>query len=364
VKIGAEPKTALSSPQEEEQLSNQEQPEDPEQISDKDPASGQERVVQVSNGKAPPGTLRSGALGEDVHRANAHRTNVPGADEPKKTAEAKTEPSAGSDELKKSKERIAALEAQLKAQLNEAKGEKQALLGKVSSLEANIAEVKNTFAQKEQELNASVEAAREQARADGKKQGHAEGLQNGHEAGLAQARTEVQQQYREKFSELAALLEGIAAKLEAHFSELTALNQPRMLRLWQEMLKKMLQREMSLAPDAVLKVLSDAMSRVSDKNHIVIYVSPQDMSLLKERMQGEFGDVLRSVKHLELKTDASVDKGSCLVETNLGVYDARWRTQLEQIDSVVEKLFQQLGKMSQDVRAPHSDSGEPEGQNV
>jgi len=120
-----------------------------------------------------------------------------------------------------------------------------------------------------------------------------------------------------------------------------------MLRLWQEMLKKMLQREASLAPDAVLDVLSDVLSRLSDKNHILIYVSPEDMGLLQASLSQDFEDVLRGVKHLELKPDASVDKGSCIVETNLGVYDARWRTQLDQIETAVESLFQKLGKPPQ-----------------
>jgi flagellar assembly protein FliH len=321
VKIGAEPETAPPPAQEEEQISNEERVSSEEASADAPPK-------ELSVKKSPD-------------------SGVSAKKEP---------PPAAADPLKKLNERIAALEAQL----NEAKGEKQSLAGKVASLEAKLVEVKNASAQKERELNASVDAAREQARVEGKKQGHAEGLQSGHEAGLTQARTEVQGQYREKFSGLVANLEGISAKLEAHFADLTALNQPRMLRLWQEMLKRMLQRETSLAPDAVLKVLSDVLSRVSDKNHVLIYASPEDMELLQDRLQGEFGDVLRGAKHLELKPDTNVDKGSCIVETGLGVYDARWRTQLEQIEVVVEKLFQQLGKP----QGQEPPSGKPEEQDA
>jgi flagellar assembly protein FliH len=335
VKIGVEPETALPSIQEEEQLSNKERFSSEEASPDAPDAKGPDGGVpdrEISNGAIPGGVVPGGAVS------------------------AKKEP-LHAELLKKSNERIAALEAQL----SQAKGETQALLGKVASLEKDLAGVKNASAQKEREMNASVDAAREQARAEGKKQGHAEGLQSGREAGLAQARTEVQEQYREKFSGLSATLEGVSTRLEEHFAELTALNQPRMLRLWQEMLKKMLQRETSLAPDAVLKVLSDVLSRLSDKNHILIYASPEDLKLLQDRLQGEFGDVLRGAKHLELKPDANVDKGSCLVETNLGVYDARWRTQFEQIDAVVEKLFQQLGKTSK-AKEPRAEKVRKNGQ--
>jgi flagellar assembly protein FliH len=228
--------------------------------------------------------------------------------------------------------------------LIEGKAEEQRLLEKISSLEVNLTEAKNTSLQKEQEFASSVEAAKEQARSEGREQGHAEGLQSGRESGLKQAHVEVEKQYKEKFANLIAMLEGISIKLEEHFSELIALNQPRMLRLWLEMLKRMLRCKITLVPEAVFNLLTDVLSRVSDKNHIVIYVAPEDMELLQNRVHKQFEEALRGVKHLELKPDTNVEKGSCIVETNLGIYDARWRIQLDQVEMAVEKLFQQLGK--------------------
>ncbi len=238
--------------------------------------------------------------------------------------------------------------AELQATLEAAEAATRRSQERISALEAELAGVRAASTQKEREMTAGIETTREQARVEGSARGHAEGLENGYKAGLDKIRTEIETQYREKFANLVVVLESVSAKLEENFAELVALNQPRMLRLWQEMLKRMLQRETVLAPDAVLKVLADVLSRLSDKNHVLIYVSPEDLALLEDRMYGEFEDLLRSVKHLELKPDTNVDKGSCLVETNLGVYDARWRTQLEQIDSAMEKLFRKLGKVPEE----------------
>ena len=233
------------------------------------------------------------------------------------------------------------------AQLNATKDKEIALTAQIKSLEAEISAVKSASIQKERELTADADAVREQARAEGREQGHNEGLQKGYDEGLAQARAEMEGQYREKFSSLVTALEDISTRLEENFTELAELNQPRMLRLWHSMLKKMLHREIILAPDGIFNVLTDVLSRLSDKNHVLIYVSPEDIGILEDRLEGEFGDILRGVKHLELKPDAHVDKGSCIVETNLGIYDARWRTQFEQIDAVLESLFQKLGKAPQ-----------------
>jgi len=250
------------------------------------------------------------------------------------------------------------LTAVLELQLNEAKAREQGFMGKIHSLESEVSAVKNASIQKERELAAGADAAREQARAEGRDKGHSEGLQKGYDEGLNKVRAEVEEQYRVRFSSLATVLEGVSARLEEQFSELVTLNQPRMLILWHGMLKKMLHREIALTPDVIFKVLADVLARLSDKNHVLIYVSPSDLALLEDKLEGEFGEILRGVKHLELKPDAHVDKGSCIVETNLGIYDARWRTQLEQIDTVVDSLFQKLGKAPQaraeDNRARHS----------
>jgi flagellar assembly protein FliH len=232
----------------------------------------------------------------------------------------------------------------LQKNLSDVETARTQLMEKTASVESELAQTKEASARREQEMAANIEAAKQQARTEGKSLGHAEGMESGYNAGLEKARAEVSEQYKKEFTGLAELLEGVSQKLDARFSELVALNEPRMLRLWQEMLEKMLQREIAVDPESVLDILSGVLTRLSDKNNVLIYVAPEDLNLLEESLQGEFGDTLRGVRHLEMKSDANVDKGSCIVETNLGVYDARWRTQFDQIDADIEKLFQKMGK--------------------
>jgi flagellar assembly protein FliH len=313
VKIGVETETALPSDQEEEQISSEASPD-----SDKD---------------VPGRPSRSAG------KINLAKTQVqlPERQENGTKGSAREAPA---DPLKDLRNQMESLQKNL----SDAEAARTQLMEKAASAEAELAQVKEISAQRERETAATIESAKEQARAEGRTQGHAEGMDSGYKDGLEKARAELSEQYREKFTALTDLLEGVSAKLEAQFADLTALNEPRMLRLWQEMLEKMLQREVVLEPESVLDLLSGILARLSDKNHILIYVSPDDLDLLQESLQGEFEDVLRRVKHLELKSDTSVDKGSCIVETNLGVYDARWRTQFDQLDTEIEKLFQKLGK--------------------
>ena len=58
-----------------------------------------------------------------------------------------------------------------------------------------------------------------------------------------------------------------------------------------------------------------------------------------EGIKDNIMDSIRGVKFFELQADDHVECGSCLIETNLGIYDARWRTQLEQISGEIENLL-------------------------
>lgn len=231
---------------------------------------------------------------------------------------------------------------QLEGSLSSLQSEKASLTQNFNSLNEELYKTKAAYEEKERERAASNEALRESIKTEARTQGHAEGLQTGYAEGLEKARSEVELDYKNRFSAIAATLENVSASLEADFADLATLNQPRMLRLWLDMLKRMLHRETLLVPDSVIPVLGDVLARLSDKNSILIYLAPEDLEFLQDRVQTEFQEILRGVKHLELKADPNVDKGSCLVETNLGVYDARWRTQLAQIEVSMESLFQKL----------------------
>ena len=260
--------------------------------------------------------------------------------------------------LKKSDERLSPLlnkqnkeltqkVRELQEELDRLEIEKLGLTEAKNKLEAEIEGVKADYENRKREVEAGAEEAARQAAEEARAKGHDEGFNSGHAEGLAAAHKEVEQEYLDKFAGLMNILNGINSKLDASFAELVNLNQPRMVRLWSEMLKRMLARQVELNPETVESVLSDVLTRLSDKSQIVIYVSPEDALRLEGNMDVKFQEVLRGVHKLEVKSDTNVETGSCLVETNLGVYDARWRTQISQIESVIDNIFTQINKNEQ-----------------
>ena len=211
-------------------------------------------------------------------------------------------------------------------------------------LQGEIGAVRSDYEQRKKKLENEAQANAKRIADKAREQAISEGQVRGYEEGMAKARAEVEKEYLDKFSALAGVIEGLGKKLEADFAELVKLNEPRMIRVWTEMLRRMLYRQVELNPDTIDSVLSDLLSRLSDKNQILIYVSPDDMKHLEGEMDSKFREALRGTKRLELKSDPNIEPGSCIVETGLGVYDARWKTQMGQVESVVDEIFQQVKK--------------------
>lgn len=249
-------------------------------------------------------------------------------------------PPANAREIEELSAQVKALTASLSnaevanAELSEAK----------AKLESEIGGIRSDYERRRQQLEDEAKNNADRIAEKARAQAISEGQITGYEEGLKKARAEVEHEYFEKFSELAGVIDTLGKKLESDFAELVKLNQPRLVRVWTEMLRRMLYRQVELNPDTIDSVLSELLSRLSDKNQILIYVSPDDMKRLEGSLDSKFREALRGVKKLELKSDPNIENGSCIVETGLGVYDARWKTQMGQVESVVDDVFQQSAK--------------------
>jgi flagellar assembly protein FliH len=201
----------------------------------------------------------------------------------------------------------------------------------MAALKADLEAEKASFYDK-----AAAEAAEQKAASA--KEGHDEGFASGHSEGLVKAETLVRAEYEGKFSNALSLLSEVSEALAASREELALAHAPQMVRLWEAMLGRMLQTSVELDTGAAKRVLEYILKRVSDREKIIIYLNPADIAAV-EGDRDDLMESIRGVKSLEILSDTHVDRGSCLVETNLGIYDARWRTQIEQISAEVQGLL-------------------------
>ena len=217
--------------------------------------------------------------------------------------------------------------------LSESREECKQLKLQMESERAKLDRERNDF-----RANAAAEAAalKETSRAAGRK----EGFGKGYDEGLAKAEADVRREYEGKFAGALSLMEGIAASLEQSREHLAKTHSPQLIRLWEMMLSKMLATMVDMDPKVIGRVVSGLLKRISDRERIIVYLNPADITMIEENKDALM-DSIRGVKFFELMSDDHVEKGSCLIETNLGIYDARWRTQLEQGSSEVRNLLRE-----------------------
>ncbi|MBU0671633.1 MAG: hypothetical protein KJ732_01240 [Candidatus Margulisbacteria bacterium] len=109
------------------------------------------------------------------------------------------------------------------------------------------------------------------------------------------------------------------------------------LRLAIRVAEQIIRSEVSLHRDVCLNIVAEAISRVSDREQIIVRVNREDAEHLK-RYKDRLAGMLDGVKSFSILEDANVEPGGCVIETNLGFIDAKISTKLKSIETAFKKV--------------------------
>lgn len=88
----------------------------------------------------------------------------------------------------------------------------------------------------------------------------------------------------------------------------------------------LLDAELRLAPEHIHQVVQRELTRVQTARHVVLRVHPEDLALLDAPETLRARHELRAP--LRIQADASLTRGGCLLDTDIGQIDARLETRL------------------------------------
>ncbi|MCS7208229.1 MAG: FliH/SctL family protein [Fimbriimonadales bacterium] len=177
-----------------------------------------------------------------------------------------------------------------------------------------------------------AERIREQALREGYQRGYEQGYADGAHDARQHAEAELQQTVANLRSEVEQLIQSVQAQYEAYLQHAEA----HMLELALEVARKIVREELKLQPEHALAIVRDALRRVQGFVHIRIRVNPLDLELVRQN-RATLLQVIDGIEGVEIVEDRRVDQGGCIVETEQGVYDARIRTQLSEIERVIRE---------------------------
>jgi flagellar assembly protein FliH len=109
------------------------------------------------------------------------------------------------------------------------------------------------------------------------------------------------------------------------------------LRLALKVAEQIIRSEVSLHRDVCLNIVAEAISRVSDREQIIVKVNREDAEYLK-RYKDRLAGMLDGVKSFSILEDSGIEPGGCVIETNLGFIDSKISTKLKSIEESLKKV--------------------------
>ncbi|MEQ8189110.1 MAG: FliH/SctL family protein [Candidatus Eremiobacterota bacterium] len=117
--------------------------------------------------------------------------------------------------------------------------------------------------------------------------------------------------------------------------------EPQVADLALKIAEKIINTEVTLNNEIVLNLIKSNLDKIKDREEIIVRVSQDDFPYVKEH-EDELRKILEGVKKFRIEADGVVDKGGCMLETNLGNLDSRIEFQLE----IMKRAFEQNMKES------------------
>jgi flagellar assembly protein FliH len=177
-----------------------------------------------------------------------------------------------------------------------------------------------------------AERIREQARREGYQQGY----EQGYTEGERHARQQADEELQHTVETLRAQVEQVIQSVQAQYNEYLQHAEAQMLELAMEIARKIVREELKLQPDHALAIVRDALRRVQGFVQIRIRVNPLDLELIRQN-RAALLHIVDGVEGIEIVEDRRVDQGGCIIETEQGVYDARIKTQLSELERVMRE---------------------------
>ena len=126
----------------------------------------------------------------------------------------------------------------------------------------------------------------------------------------------------------------ILARARQRADELAQSWEETMLRLSIKVAEKIIGEELHVRPEAVVSIVREALKGTRTGKRMTIQVNDADLLTVRSRMK-ELRESLGSASDIEVISSAAVSRGGCVVESELGIIDARLETQLKCLEDAL-----------------------------
>jgi flagellar assembly protein FliH len=156
-------------------------------------------------------------------------------------------------------------------------------------------------------------------------------LDQAYEKGLQEGKQNTEDSLKEKLAEMSQTIKSLSDErvrvIQGAKKEI--------IELATHISEKIIQNQINSNDQIVLNVIDEAMSKITDKDRVIIKVNSDDVAIVREN-RNKIMELMKDIKNLEVQEDTSLSKGGCIIETRLGYIDSSVNTK---ITSIKEALF-------------------------
>lgn len=161
---------------------------------------------------------------------------------------------------------------------------------------------------------------------------------NGFKEGQKEAINRLQKEFAEKLKEAYSLLDSINSKIDSQLSEQMQRINEFILNLSFEISEKILRREIE-RETPVYKIIEESLKKLSSANDITIKLNPDDLN----KVENHLSTINKKLSsgNIKFEADERVEKGGCLIESEIGNADGRISSQIENLKRQIETYFEE-----------------------
>jgi flagellar assembly protein FliH len=165
-------------------------------------------------------------------------------------------------------------------------------------------------------------------------------LNEAYRRGFQEAEKFLRDELRVELNEHVQLFEQILKNFYEEISGLEQKIEKLILSLALEIAKKIVKREIEKDDDFVVNQVREAVKRVIGVEKIKLRVNPEDEKLIRE-LKPEILQMIDSSGDVIIEADPGIERGGCIIESDLGNVDVRLGTQFSLIENSLIEMLEQ-----------------------
>jgi flagellar assembly protein FliH len=143
-----------------------------------------------------------------------------------------------------------------------------------------------------------------------------------------------------KLERLLAMFQQKLEEISRHQKEIYTKSEEKVLNLTLSLASRIIHHEVRINKDIILESIRAALGKVLNREQIIIRINPKDMEFVTQNKPRLIDD-LNNIQQVSFKVDFSISQGGCVIDTNLGSINATIENELEELDKLLKKEFEE-----------------------